>query len=418
MSEIYLDNNATTPMPRVVVEAITAAANLGNPSSEYVKGHRCASHETLENLRLAIAAQFQVSLDEFAVILTGSGSEANNLIIRSTAAAYRRKTKSRPHIVSSTIEHKTTLTCLEQMRADGEAQVTLVPPNENGHIQPEAVAAALLPNTALVTIMHANNETGAVNRIVEIGRICHEYQFRVPFHTDAVQTFGKTPPSLEPFIDGASVSFHKLHGPAGVGALVLRRELIEVWKIQAQICGSQNEGLRGGTENVLGAAGALMAMQYTFCRRSEKNARMEQCRLEFLRELGKSVRLLTRTQFVNEHTKFLETRREPPPSVVILTPLGEDAAGPRSTCNTLLLSVVDYSRKVCNADMKTYMGKRGVKVSVGSACNTESSKASHVLGDLPPVIKRGTLRISVGDETVPDDVRKAAKLFVRSISEA
>lgn len=415
---IYLDNNATTPMPRIVVEEIARAANLGNPSAEYVQGKRCESQEILRNLRLAVANLCGVSLDEFAILLTGSGSEANNFIIRATVAAYAEATRARPHVVSSSIEHKTTLECLEQLRRRGRAEVTLVRPNENGQIPPAAIAQELRANTALVTVMHANNETGAINDVYAIGRVCREFRFKVPFHTDAVQTFGKTPPQMEPYIDAASVSFHKLHGPAGVGALVLRRELVDAWGLQAEICGSQNESLRGGTENVLGAAGALMAMQYTFANRERKNKRMEECRLKFLQVLQSAVHLQTRSQFLEAHAAHEQGGPRPGPSVVILTPLGEDAAGPRSTFNTLLLSVVDYGREVCNTNIKSYLGQRGVLVSVGSACNTESAKASHVLGDLPAIIRRGTLRISVGDETTPEDVQEAARLFAKAIVNA
>jgi len=408
-------------MPRVVREEIARAANLGNPSSEYFRGRKCESQQVLQNLRAAVAGQCGVSLEEFAVLLTSGGSEANNLIIRSVASAYAEHTRARPHLVSSTVEHKTTLECLEQLRRRRLAEVSLVPPDEQGRIPPEEVARRLRPNTALVSVMHANNETGAVNDVEEIGRRCHAFahegrRISVPFHTDAVQTFGKTPPRLEPHIDAASVSFHKLHGPPGMGALVVRRELIENFRLEAEICGSQNEGLRGGTENVIGAAGALMAMQYTFANRAAKNRRMHECRLAFLRELSRQkVELRTRGQFHAIHNAHLagdHSRIPPKPFVVLLTPLNEDASGRAlSTPNTLLLAIVDYSREVCNADIKNALARAGVLVSIGSACNTDSPKASHVLGDLPAVVRRGTLRISVGDETLPEDMPQVARLL-------
>lgn len=419
---IYLDNNATTIMPPIVIQQITAWMNKGNPSASYKSAQAC--RKLMQEFRQYIAKQCGVISYElkddntpqnyskeqmksvYQFIFTSCASESNNFIIRSVTAAYRLCNKKTPHVVTSNIEHKSLLRCATQLAEQGLIELTIIEANKMGFIDPTVVTRAIKPNTCLISIMAANNETGAINDIKAIGQIAHKHL--VPFHTDCVQTFGKF--KLDPLdcgVDAFSVSFHKLHGPAGVGLLAIKRAFVEGFKLQAEICGTQNCDMRGGTENIMGIAGSYAALKYTWSNRSAKNAHLLRMKKTIMEGLASQLPAQTYREYLENPTKYAAM-----PVYVVFISLCTNSYLP----NTIFLSFVRNKEPLmCNVNLKKCLEKNNIIVSVGSACNTASSKASHILDAIGAdmFVKKGALRISM-----PDDMTKEmCDVFVKKIIE-
>jgi cysteine desulfurase len=234
----------------------------------------------------------------------------------------------------------------------------------------------------------------------------------VPFHTDAVQLFGKEPLTpLELAVDAFSVSFHKMGGPVGTGLLVLREALIKGYGLCPLICGTQNMGLRGGTEPIHNIAGSYTAMKHALERREEKNARMEK-----LREAAKAAIASQVPTFYLDEYRASEATAEAEngdrPVVVWVSPTDWR----RTLPNTLFLSV--HRPRFCNRAARAALEARGVIVAVGSACNSSSAEPSGVVAaiELPKVLQDGVLRISLGDDTTALDVKKFVRHFLAVIT--
>ena len=430
-------------MPQRVVQTMVKWINKGNPSAEYKSARDC--REMMKKFRCTMARLCNFDSYEcedaspkgasrvpltgasvYQIIFTSCGSESNNMVVRSVVEAYRVKqgahgtakhgvhgaplrsnAHSPPHIITSSIEHKSLLNCAVQLAKRGYTELTLIRPDKFGFIHPEDVAKNIRPNTILISIMSANNETGAINDIGAIGRIAKSRG--IMFHTDCVQSFGKFLANpLRDNVDAFSISFHKLHGPAGMGAVIIKKSIIDKMGLEAEICGSQNGGMRGGTENMSGIAASFEGMLLTSEGRAIKNKIMLERKKYIMQKLAEYVPCRTYKEYLadkdipaspNNPKKSLE--------VVFL-----------STCegkylpNTLLLAVVKRTGAVvCNGKMKSALERRGVIVSIGSACNTASTKASHVLTEMgvDDLIKKGTLRVSLGDDNTQRDV----DVFVR-----
>ena len=361
--QIYLDNAATTKMSRTALQAMLPYFNeqYGNPSSLYSFGQK--AQEALTQARERIAAQLRCDARE--ITFTSGGSEADNQAIRSAAQIGARKGKR--HIISTAFEHHAVLHTLAKLEKES-FEVTLLDVHENGVIRPEEVAAAIRPDTCLVTVMYANNEVGTVEPISEIGAVCRERG--VLFHTDAVQAAGHLPIHVvEQNIDLLSLSAHKFHGPKGVGVLYARKGI----PLQNLIYGGgQERGKRPGTENLPAIMGMAAAFEEALAHLEERSSQLTALRDRLIVGLEQIPHSL-----LNGH----RTKRLP---------------GNVSFCfegiegESLLLLLDD----------------KGVEASSGSACTSGSLDPSHVLLALgrPHEIAHGSLRLTLSHETTEEEV--------------
>jgi len=256
--QIYVDHGATTPLHPVVLEEMLPywIQDYGNPASTHHFGRM--AERGLEKARIEIAQLLGTRPQ--SIIFTGCGSESDNLAIRGVMAVARAKGRGN-HLITSIIEHKAILSTAQQLRDYDGYELTVLPVNEYGQVNPADVAAAIRPNTALISIMAANNEIGSFQPFLEIGAIARDHE--VLFHTDAVQAAAYTAWNLREMpIDLMSIAPHKFYGPKGIGLLYLR-EGVDL--LSSQTGGGQEFGIRAGTVNVplaVGAAAALrLAMQ-------------------------------------------------------------------------------------------------------------------------------------------------------------
>lgn len=360
---IYVDNAATTAMSAKAVEAAAPymTSVYGNPSSLHSAGQR--AKEALEAARERIAARLNCEPRE--IYFTSGGSEADNQAIRSAAETGAKRNKK--HIISTAFEHHAVLHTLKKLEREG-FEVTYLGVGEKGIVSAEQVAAAIRPDTALVTIMFANNEIGTIQPIAEIGKVCREKG--VTFHTDAVQAVGHVPVDVKAMnIDMLSLSAHKFHGPKGVGALYCRRGLPLSAFIEG---GAQERGRRAGTENLPWIV-AMAAALDDACDNMEKTAAKERKLCDRLIEGLSKI----------PHSKLNGDRTNRLPSIVNMCFEGIEGEG-------LLLLLDD----------------EGICASSGSACTSGSLDPSHVLLalGLPHEVAHGSLRLSLSEANTDKDV--------------
>ena len=370
MNRIYADNAATPKRSDTAVRAMTEAIadTWGNPSSLHTTGQE--AKRVLEAARETFAKYLHANPGE--IYFTSGGSESDNQALR-TAVANGRK-KGRNHVVTTAFEHHAILHTLEALHKEWGTEYTLVPIPENGIIRVEDVAAAIRDDTALVTVMTANNEIGTIQPIHEIGELC--LQRKVVFHTDAVQAGGILDLDVErDHIDMLSLSAHKFHGPKGVGVLYVRRGNPVYTLING---GAQERGKRAGTENVPSIAGAAAAFREACENRAAATAQLTEMRDYLLTELAKIPHSIVNGDPV--------TRL---PGNVHLCFEGIEGEG--------LLLLLDAN---------------GIAASSGSACTSGSLDPSHVLLALgrPHEIAHGSLRISLSTENTMDDARAIAEI--------
>lgn len=391
-SSVNLDNNATTDPYGEVLRAMVAAAKLGNPSSDY----STEAKNILEKLRCSVLESLGLDKTIYRCIITSGASESNNLLLRGFPGKK----------IVSAMEHKTSIECAQNIGAD------IVPgdPRDVGwfaHVPHET--------GALLSIMTVNNETGALNPIGEIARMAHRCGMIV--HSDIVQFYGKmdlTNPihaDIVKNIDCFSISMHKIHGPTGIGVLVIPRSII----LNSQICGTQNDGYRGGTENVMGCAGSIVAIKKTLFGRRTKNEKLYAMNRELRRIIGKYCQIHPYSIYKGQtdSTAHNIAMNYAEPVNCQLKPIV--AVFLADSLNTTLVSFIfKYnSYRFCNIKFRKAMIENGIKVSIGSACATSLRGSSHVLHEMmaPFIIRAGTVRLSLGDFNCYSDLYYFEKIF-------
>lgn len=414
---IYLDNNATTFMPQSAIDELMLWLNRGNPSAGYASALSC--QDVLVNTREYLHKRMGTNERKYQIIFTSGASEANNLIIRSLVDAFRFKRQVIPHIITSAVEHKSVLNCLEDLAAFKLITYTALKPRNDGSVDPESIRSCIRKETCLITLMYVNNELGVINDVMKIGEICAERG--VAFHSDCVQSFGKL--CVQPDKLGMSaitVSFHKLNGPIGCGFLVVSRALLKNFGMRACISGAQQDGLRGGTENVALIASSLVGMQYALKDREQKNNSLYLLRSSLLDALRKRMDVITFPEYLkvrnkysmNGSSKFMagDMNRLREISIIVITNIGN------SVPNTLMLSVVPKTYCSCNKKLKQLLERDGIIIAAGSACNT-SAKSNHVLMALgaDPHVRSGALRISLSDSTTEREINQFVDKFINAI---
>ncbi len=275
--EIYLDNSATTmvrpEVAKLMYEIMTK--DYGNPSSMHIKGVQAERY--LREAKEIFAGILKVSEKE--IFFTSGGTEGDNMAIIGAALAGRRRGK---HIITTVIEHPAVLESCAFLEKNG-FEVTYLPVNAAGQVEPDTLKASLRDDTILVSVMYVNNEIGAIEPVSELGRIIKEYNKDILFHVDAVQAFGKF--RIHPYkenIDMLTMSSHKIHGPKGVGAIFIKDKT----KIQPiALGGGQQKGMRSGTENVPGIAGMAMAAKELYDKFDEDVNRLYELKEYFVMEI-------------------------------------------------------------------------------------------------------------------------------------
>lgn len=367
---VYLDYNATTPLCPEAREAMLPflEGGFGNPSSIHSEGRRARA--ALDDARDSIAATLGAKPHE--IIFTGGGTESCNLGVIGIARAHAPRGK---HIITSSIEHHAVLHAFEYLKHFEGFEVEILPVDTAGRVDPGSLAKAIRPDTTLVSVMHANNETGAVQPLGELSEICNKRG--IFFHTDAVQSFGKLP--LHPHADGLtalSIAAHKFYGPKGVGVLFLSAG---VALSRTSYGGAHENTRRPGTENVAGIVGMAAA-----------------------------------AEAVKHHTSadLLPLREALWTGIKGLCPQAVRNGDPAGClANTLNVSFpgADGESLLMGLDLE------GVCVSSGSACMVGSIQASHVL--LAMGVRADTalasVRFSLGRETTEDDIRHTIRAMER-----
>lgn len=372
--KVYLDNNATTKVDEEVVKAMMPYFSdyYGNPFSLHLFGNETGLAVT--EARQTIADILKAKPSE--IIFTASGSEADNLAIRGIAKAYKHRGK---HIITSTIEHPAVKNTFIDLMEDG-FEVTMVPVDENGVMILDEFKKALREDTILVSVMHANNEVGSFQPVEEIGKITKER--KIIFHVDAVQTMGKVEIYPEKMgIDLLSFSGHKFHAPKGIGVLY-KRDSIRFAKV---ITGGNQEGKRRpGTSNVPYIVGLAKALKMATENMKEEWVREETLRNYFEDEVSKRI-----------------------PEIKI------NGKGARRLPGTSSITF----KYLEGESMLLNLSLRGIAVSSGSACSSDSLQPSHVLlaMGVPAEYAHGTLRFSLSKYTTKEEIDYTIEALVEII---
>ncbi|MBR3718646.1 MAG: cysteine desulfurase NifS [Firmicutes bacterium] len=360
---IYADNAATTRMSKTAIDAMIPYMGeiYGNPSSLHTVGQK--ANEALTSARERVAAVFGCEPRE--ILFTSGGSEADNQAIVSAARIGEKKGKK--HIISTAFEHHAVLHTLAKLEKEG-FEVTLLDVHENGIVTPEEVAAAIRPDTCLVTIMYANNEIGSIQPIPEIGAVCREKG--VLFHTDAVQAAGHLHIDVKAQnIDMLSLSAHKFHGPKGVGVLYAKKSIPLTNIIEG---GAQERGKRGGTENIAGIMAMAAALEEAVANIDKNAAHLIPLRDKLIAGLSKI-----------------------PHSILNGDPVHR------------LPSNVNFCFEAIEGEsLLLLLDDKGICASSGSACTSGSLDPSHVLLAIGRVhdVAHGSLRLSLGEDITEEEI--------------
>ena len=370
MNRIYLDHAATTAVsPEVLREMLPCMTEcFGNAASIHGTGRE--AHRALDRARKQVAAVLGAQPQE--IYFTSGGSESDNWAVKGVAWAARGRGK---HVITSAVEHHAVLNACAWLEGMG-FEVTRLPVDALGRVDPDSVARAVRPDTVLISVMTANNEIGTLQPIREIGEIARSRG--VPFHTDAVQAAGHIPVNVEELqVDLLSLSAHKFHGPKGVGVLYVRRGT----KLDSLIHGgAQERGLRAGTPNVPGAVGLAKALELASASLPESADRVRALRDQLIRE----IRARIPDAVLNG-----DPERRLPGNVHFSFP-GVDGEA--------LLLRLDLA---------------GIACSGGSACTSGAQEPSHVLAAIgqTPELAKGGLRMTLGEENTPEEIKEVLRVL-------
>ncbi len=374
MNWIYLDNNSTTQLDRRVLEVMLPCleAQYANPSSVHHFGQQ--ARHAVENAREQVASLLGTRPRQ--IVFTGGGSEANTLAIMGTLA-WRPEKK---HIVTSSVEHDSIVALIDHLEQEGY-RVTRVGVDASGALDLDAFEAALDDDTAIASVMHANNETGVLFPLEEIATIAERKG--VPLHTDATQTVGKLPVNLDELpVTFLTFASHKLHGPKGVGGLVMRRRA----KLRKRVFGGhQEQNLRAGTENVAGIVGTGEALRLAVEHLDEENTRVRDLRDRLESEI---LRVVPDAEAIGRGS----------PRLPNTTNIGFRAL----EAEALLM----------------LMSNEGLCASSGSACSSGSLEPSHVLAamNIDEAIAHGAIRFSLSRFTTSGEIDRALDIVPRVVS--
>lgn len=397
MARVYLDYNATTPVDPAVLDAMLPyfSGDFANASSIHGPGQRARS--AVETAREQVAALIGARPQE--IVFTSGGTESDNHAIFGVVASAQKSRVARSlpgqfrtpappssplaplHVITSAIEHEAVLNTCQSLERKG-VSVTYLPVDQHGLVDPESVRRAILPETVLIIIMHANNELGTVQPLEVIGLIAREH--KIAFHTDAVQSAGKIPLNVDAlFVDLLSLSGHKLYAPKGIGALYVRSGT----RIQQLLYGGHHQrGFRPGTENVAGIVG-----------------------------LGKAAEI-ARTSLASDASRISALRDQLERGLLERIPQtrGNGAGAPRTPNTTnIIFSGVEGEALVIALDLK------GLACSVGAACSSGAVEPSHVLTaiGLSHEDAKSSLRFSLGRLTTDAEVAAALEIIPSAVSQ-
>ncbi len=381
MKNVYLDHAATTPLDPEVLEAMLPylREQFGNPSSVHSLGRKARS--AIEESRNLVARSIGALSSE--IVFTGSATEANN-----TAISAALKGKENVHVITSGTEHEAVIEPCEHFEDCG-CQLSILLPRPDGCITAEAVRKELREETALISIMHTNNETGVENEVGAIGQI----KGNALFHSDLVQAVGKKPVDVKEFkLDFASMSAHKFYGPKGVGALYINSESIAFDSLIRG--GSQEQGRRAGTENVAGIIGLAKALEIAEKNRHEVESHMYEMRAKLIDNIKEKIPRPYRFNSITESGKGA------PHIVSFSFPPVEG-------------NPIDGEMLLFSMDMQ------GIRASGGSACTSGAVESSHVLSSMgvDRETAAATVRLSMGKDTSLEElhytIEKLAEIIKR-----
>ena len=377
MERIYFDNAATTPLDKEVADAMYQVMihEFGNPSSTHTEGRNVRT--IIEECRRTIAKLINCSPGE--VFFTSGGTEADNMAIRKTVAAYDIK-----NIITSEIEHHAVLHTIEELTKSGDVKLHFVKLTANGHVNYEDLELLLQNNpNALVSLMHANNEIGNLLDAELVGNLCEKYQ--AFFHSDTVQTIGHYPIDVQKLkVHFIACAAHKFHGPKGVGFIYISSKS----KIHPFVTGgAQERNMRGGTENVYGIVGLTKALENAYSNLSQEMAHISSIKNYMIEQLKSNIEGITFNGDAEGNSLYTVLNTSFPPS-----PIGE-----------MLLFKLDIA---------------GVSVSGGSACSSGSEVGSHVLSALKTDRNRAAVRFSFAKQNTKSEVDKVIGVLVEMLNKS